>query len=107
VLRRVRHWREARSFLEAARAIFALHGAALWEARTLGELQRIGGRRTTAGLTPTEAQIARVVADGHSNKEAAAQLSVTVRTIESNLSRIYAKLGIRSRTELAAQLGKR
>jgi DNA-binding CsgD family transcriptional regulator len=104
VLRRARQWRAARESLHAARAVFEKLGAQLWVVRTDAELKRIAGRTSATGLTPTEARVAELVAAGRSNKEAAAALSVTVRTIESNLSRIYAKLGVRSRTELAARL---
>ena len=52
----------------------------------------------------TERRVAELVASGRSNKEAAAELFVTVRTIESTLTKAYAKLGVRSRTELAARL---
>ena len=103
-LRRARQWRAARESLLAARATFAELDAALWVARTDAELKRIAGRTAATGLTPTETRVAQLIAAGRSNKEAAAELFVTVRTIESNLSRIYAKLGIRSRTELAARL---
>ena len=104
VLRRTRQWRAAREAMHAARAVFEKFGYRLWVERTDAELKRIAGRSASAGLTPTETRVAQVIASGRSNKEAAAELSVTVRTIESNLSRIYAKLGIRSRTELAARL---
>ena len=103
-LRRARQWRAAREAMQAARAVFETFHYRLWVDRTDAELSRIAGRSASAGLTPTETRVARVIASGRSNKEAAAELSVTVRTIESNLSRIYAKLGIRSRTELAARL---
>jgi DNA-binding CsgD family transcriptional regulator len=103
-LRRARHWRAAREAMQAARAVFEQFRYRLWVERTDAELKRIAGRSASAGLTPTETRVAQVIASGRSNKEAAAELSVTVRTIESNLSRIYAKLGIRSRTELAARL---
>jgi DNA-binding NarL/FixJ family response regulator len=52
-------------------------------------------------LTPSERRIASLVAEGRSNKEVAGALVVTVKTVESHLSRIYAKLGIHSRAELA------
>jgi DNA-binding NarL/FixJ family response regulator len=77
-------------------------GAVLWADRARAELGRIGGRAASNGLTPTEQRVADLVADGRSNKEVAAELFVSVRTVEANLTRVYAKLGIRSRTELAA-----
>jgi DNA-binding NarL/FixJ family response regulator len=52
-------------------------------------------------LTPTEQRVAALVAEGRSNKEVAATLFVTVKTVEANLTRIYPKLGVRSRAELA------
>ena len=77
--------------------------APLWEQRAHDELDRIGGRARSDGLTPTEARVAELVAAGRSNKEVADALFVTVRTVEANLTRVYAKLGIRSRTELASR----
>jgi DNA-binding CsgD family transcriptional regulator len=58
-------------------------------------------------LTETEHEIARLVATGQRNKEVAAALSVAVRTVEWNLSKIYRKLRVRSRTELAAHMARR
>jgi DNA-binding CsgD family transcriptional regulator len=55
-------------------------------------------------LTPTEERVARLVAEGRSNREAAAALYLSRHTVEGHLSRIYAKLGVRSRTELAHRL---
>jgi DNA-binding NarL/FixJ family response regulator len=55
-------------------------------------------------LSVRERSIAELVADGRSNKEVAAALFVSPKTVENNLSRIYAKLGVRSRTELALAL---
>jgi DNA-binding CsgD family transcriptional regulator len=104
-LRRARRKAEARETLGQALAIFEELGARLWAERTREELARISGRRAGGSeLTETERQIAELVAAGRSNKEVAATLYVTVRTVESNLTRIYAKLGIRSRTELAHRL---
>ena len=104
VLRRARHWRAARESLAAALAVFEEIEAPLWAAKARSELRRVGGRSAALGLTPTEQRVAQLVASGRSNKEVAAELFVTVRTVESNLSRIYVKLGVRSRTELAARL---
>jgi DNA-binding CsgD family transcriptional regulator len=65
----------------------------------------MGGRAAAGdGLTPTERSVAELVATGKSNKEVAAQLFVTPRTVEGHLTRIYAKLGVRSRAELAHRM---
>ena len=55
-------------------------------------------------LTPTERHVAELAATGAQNKEIAGALFVSVKTVEANLSRVYAKLGIRSRVELASGL---
>ncbi len=55
-------------------------------------------------LTATEAHVARLVASGKTNAEVAAELIVSLRTVESNLTRVYRKLGLRSRSELAATM---
>jgi DNA-binding NarL/FixJ family response regulator len=55
-------------------------------------------------LTPTEQRIATLASSGATNREIAAQLFITVKTVEANLSRIYGKIGVRSRTELASSL---
>lgn len=105
-LRRAGRKRDARSTLEAARDAFESAGAAAWAARTQDELRRIGGRQAAAGgqLSATEAQIAELVASGRSNAETAATLRLSPRTVEWNLSKIYRKLAVRSRSELAATL---
>ena len=104
VLRRAKQKRAAREALEHARALFSGIGAGLWEQRARDELERIGGRPPHGELTPTERQVAELVAAGHTNKEVAAELFMAVRTVEANLSRIYTKLGVRSRTELSRGL---
>jgi DNA-binding CsgD family transcriptional regulator len=100
--RRAKHKAAARAALEEAVEILDRMGARLWVERARAELGRIGGRARAHGLTPTEQRVAELVAEGRSNKEVAGELFVSVRTVEANLTRIYAKLGIRSRTELAA-----
>jgi DNA-binding CsgD family transcriptional regulator len=96
--------RLAREALEEALSAFEDLGAPLWSMRARRELGRISGRPAASGvLTASEQQVAKLVAAGHSNKEVAAALSVTVRTVEAHLTRIYGKLGVRSRTELARQ----
>lgn len=104
VLRRERKKREAREALEAALARFEQLGATSWAVRARAELARIAGRRPGPnGLTPTEQRIAELVSEGLSNKEVAAALHVTVKTVEGSLSRIYDKLGVRSRSGLAGR----
>ena len=95
----------ARESLEAAATAFAELGAPLWSQRAQGELDRVGGRADGPGdLTPHELRIARLVAEGRTNKEVAAALFVSDRTVESALTQIYRKLDVRSRTELARKV---
>jgi DNA-binding CsgD family transcriptional regulator len=102
-LRRAKRKAAAREALEEALASLEAMGVRLWADRARAELSRIGGRTRSGGLTPTERRVAHLVAEGRSNKEVADALFVTVRTVEANLTRVYAKLGIRSRTELASR----
>jgi DNA-binding CsgD family transcriptional regulator len=104
VLRRGRQWRAARESLTAALAIFEEVEAELWAEKARAELRRISGRSAADGLTPTEERIAQLVAAGRSNKEIASELFVTVRTVETHLTHVYAKLGVHSRTELVSRL---
>jgi DNA-binding CsgD family transcriptional regulator len=103
--RRAKQRAVARATLGDALAIFEQLGAALWAAKAGAELARIGGR-TPAGdeLTVTERRTAELVAEGLTNKQIAAALFVTVKTVETQLSRIYLRLDIHSRTQLAARL---
>jgi DNA-binding CsgD family transcriptional regulator len=104
VERRAKHRAVARESLTRALELFDELGAPLWAEQASAELARIPGRsRASAELTETERGIAELVAEGLSNKEVAARLFVTVRTVEANLTKVYAKLGIRSRTELASR----
>ncbi|HET7520264.1 MAG TPA: AAA family ATPase, partial [Candidatus Limnocylindria bacterium] len=100
IRRRGKQKRAAREALESARDAFTALGAPLWAARAERELARIGGRAPAGELTPTERRVADLVAQGMSNKEVAAAMFVSVRAVEANLSRIYDKEGISSRTEL-------
>ena len=108
-------WREAGeheravAVLERARRRFDLLVAAPWRDRTDQELARAGRRperraATATPLTPHELAVAHVVAGGCSNREAAAELYLSVKTVEHHLSRVYAKLGVRSRSELPSAL---
>jgi DNA-binding CsgD family transcriptional regulator len=103
-LRRFRRKQPARNAIEAALAIFEQLGATLWEAKAQRELARISGRRSADGLTETERRVAELVAGGLSTKETAAVLVVSAKTVEGHLSRIYAKLGVHSRAQLACRL---
>jgi DNA-binding CsgD family transcriptional regulator len=106
--RRAKRRREARETLEEALAIFERIGAALWAERAQGELKRISGRAATPGaLTPAEERVAALVAEGKTNREVAAALYLSDRTVEGHLSRIFGKLGIRHRAELAGALQTR
>ena len=100
--RRGRRRRDARATLEQARVVLEGLGASLWVPRAEEELARIGGRAPSKGqLTPSERHVADLVAEGRTNREVATALVVTERTVETHLSHIYRKLGVRSRTELA------
>ncbi len=106
-LRRSRRRADAREQLRAAHAVFEALGAHPWADRARLELRATGeaGPRGLSGaldeLTPQELGIARLVADGATNKEIAAQLFLSVRTIEYHLHKVFTKLGIASRHALA------
>jgi DNA-binding CsgD family transcriptional regulator len=86
----------------------ALRDAASRELRRAGTRVSAGSRRAAGGeLTAREREVAELVARGHSNKEVAGALFLSEKTVEHHLSRIYAKLGVRSRTELAAAFSRR
>jgi DNA-binding CsgD family transcriptional regulator/tetratricopeptide (TPR) repeat protein len=107
--RRRRQWGTARRSLDAAARAFEGIGSDGWAEQTRSELARIGGRRPGAEneLTPSEARVAGLAAEGLSNKEIAASLVVTVQTVEAHLSHAYAKLGVHSRGQLARRLDAR
>jgi DNA-binding CsgD family transcriptional regulator len=103
--RRRRRRGAAADYLVQARDFFDQAGAELWAARARTELARLGhGRSAPTQLTPTEARVAELTASGLTNKEVAAQLFISAKTVEANLARIYRKLNIRSRAELGARL---
>jgi DNA-binding CsgD family transcriptional regulator len=104
VRRRARQRRLARDALTAALRIFQELGAELSVSTMRAELARIGGRAPSSGeLTPTERRVTELVAEGRTTKDVAAQLFVSIKTVEGHLSHIYSKLGIRSRAQLAAR----
>jgi DNA-binding CsgD family transcriptional regulator len=106
-LRRQGLRRQARDQLRAALATFEMLGAAPWieqaaaQLRATGEHVRQRSDPDTSALTPQELQVALIVVRGATNKEAAAQLFLSPKTIEKHLGSAYAKLGLRSRAELA------
>jgi DNA-binding CsgD family transcriptional regulator len=106
-LRRERRRVDARAALREALESFERLGAEPWAERARTELRATGeiARKREDGapdrLTPQELQVARLVAEGRSNKEVAAQLFLSPRTIDAHLRHVYSKLGISSRTQLA------
>ena len=100
--RRAKQRGDARATLEDALDGFERLGAPLWAEQTRAELTRIGGRAPANGeLTEAERRIAMLVAGGRTNREVAAALFLTVHSVETTLTRVYRKLEVRSRTELA------
>lgn len=105
IQRRMKRRAVARETLEGALALFEERGATLWAGRARSEIARIGVRSgAQVDLTPVEQRIAALVAQGCTNREIAASLSLSSKTVEANLSRSYRKLGVRSRAELVARL---
>jgi DNA-binding CsgD family transcriptional regulator len=104
--RRLRKWGGARDSLQAAVAGFEHQGSPGWADVARAELKRVGARRPGASgeLTASEQGVVELAAQGLSNKEIAQALHVTVNTVEAHLSHAYAKLGVRSRAQLARQL---
>src|SRR5206468_10524231 len=94
----------ARRTLEDAVEVLEELGAKPWAERAGRELGRIGGRKAAGeGLSTTETEIVELVVAGRSNKEVAQALHLSPKTVEWNLSNVYGRLGVHSRTELAAR----
>jgi DNA-binding CsgD family transcriptional regulator len=110
-LRRARRVTEARERLRCALEAFEALGAQPWAERARHELRAAGGAAGPARipiareLTPQELEIALAVAAGATNREVASAFYVSPKTVEVHLTRVFRKLGIRSRTELAAVVG--
>ena len=106
-LRRAKRRTEAREVLRSAVAEFDAMDARAWAERTRQEFRALGEAPATAQrdglarLSPQELQIARLVSGGASNREIAAQLFLSPRTVEYHLYKLFPKLGVASRTELA------
>lgn len=100
---------DAREPLRLALSGFEALGAAPWAARARAELRATGvtvrARRTASmELTAQELRVALAVADGATNREAAAALFLSVKTVEYHLTKVYEKLGARTRTQMARLL---
>jgi DNA-binding CsgD family transcriptional regulator len=104
VRRRERQKRPARDAIREALTGFEQLGAATWIEKAQAELGSIGGRKREERLTAAERRVAALVAEGRTNREVADALFLGERTVASHLTHIYAKLGVRSRTELARKV---
>jgi DNA-binding CsgD family transcriptional regulator len=107
VERRAKKRGAARATLGGALERFERLGAPLWAEQARADLKRIGGRAPSRGdLTVAEQRIAGLVAEGRTNRDVAAALFLTEHSVETALTRIYRKLGVRSRAELTRRLPK-
>jgi DNA-binding NarL/FixJ family response regulator len=106
--RSARRWGAARAAFADALERFDQLGAARWAEKTTADIARLPGRRPAGkqSLSPREREVAELVAGGLTNKEIAARLFLSISTVEASLSRVYGKLGVRSRTELAGRHGR-
>jgi DNA-binding CsgD family transcriptional regulator len=109
-LRRERRRTDARTQLRTAHDLFSDFGMEAFAERARVELEATGERarkrtlKTLGELTPKESQISRLAAKGHTNREIAAQLFLSPSTVEYHLRKVFRKLGVKSRTELANRL---
>jgi DNA-binding CsgD family transcriptional regulator len=109
-LRRERRRMDARAELRTAHELFSDFGMEAFAERARVELEATGERArkrtvdTLGDLTPQEAQISRLAAQGHTNREIAAQLFISASTVEYHLRKVFRKLGVKSRTQLANRL---
>jgi len=101
--RRTRQRREAAKTLDEAITVFEQLGAPCWAALAKAQRSRLAHAAESV-LTPTEERIAELVAGGHTNAEIAAVLFIRTKTVETNLTRVYRKLGVRGRVDLARRL---
>jgi DNA-binding CsgD family transcriptional regulator len=108
VERRARRRGAAKESFEQGLEVFGRSGARLWAERAQAELDRVGLRRSAGDeLTENERRVAELAASGMTNREIAAALYMSPKTVAANLSRVYRKLGISSRAELGARIGER
>lgn len=107
IQRRLRTKKAALTSLGDALAAFAATGAACWAAQAQTEIARLGPRAIgPRELIHSERQVADLAARGLTNREVARALFVSTKTVDATLSRVYRKLGMRSRTELAWHQGE-
>src|SRR6266516_4253057 len=99
--------RDAKASLEVALEIFTNLDTRLWTEKAQRELARLGIRRGAGvGLTPSEERIAQLAASGQTNRQVAAAMLISPKTVEANLARVYQKLDIRSRAELGRRMAE-
>jgi DNA-binding CsgD family transcriptional regulator len=109
-LRRERRRLDARRQLRAAYELFSEFGVEGFAERARIELEATGGNarkrtvETLDRLTPQETQVARLAAEGHTNREVAARLFISVTTVEYHLRNVFRKLEVKSRTQLCERL---
>jgi DNA-binding CsgD family transcriptional regulator len=107
LLRRKRQKDTATVTLRAALAEFEKLGTPLWAQRARAELARTNVTpRRKFELTPSEQRVAELAASGMTNRDVAAALFISPKTVEANLARVYRKLGIRTRAELGRVVGE-
>jgi DNA-binding CsgD family transcriptional regulator len=109
IQRRLRQKRAAKDSLERASELFERVGARLWSAKAVAEIERIGLRRPASDIAPgelteTEQKVATLAAAGLTNKQIAAQLFISPKTVQANLGKVYDKLAVHSRAQLATRL---
>ena len=102
--RRARRKSAAAESFAAALAIFEQLGAPLWAGKARQELAATAPRPPAGKLTPTECRVADLIAQGRTNREVARAMYITENTVQTHVRHIFKKLGVRSRTELAARL---
>jgi DNA-binding NarL/FixJ family response regulator len=105
--RRQRQKDQAATTLREAMKTFEDLNTRLWADRARDELARADvGTRRMSNLSPSEQRVAELAASGMTNRDVAAALFISPKTVESNLARIYRKLGIHSRAELGRHMGQ-
>ena len=107
--RRAKQKRAAKQTLDQALAMLIPMDARIWQARARDEIGRIGLRRSSVsgGLTPAQERVVELVVSGMSNREIASTLYMSVRSVESHLTKAYRELGVKSRSQLVAAMTTR